>query len=176
MQVGLPNIVVAKCCFVCLLAVLSGCSEPSSSLNPESAAPDMYMSQEANDEPNAIKLQHCLIAFRGTKSSKPAERTQEEAKELAEEILAKAKAGEDFGTLVENFTDDSPPGIYQMVNHGLSGTNNPMLAAEQKIYERGSMVKAFGDVGFRLEIGEVDLAPYDKVASPYGYHIIKRIE
>jgi hypothetical protein len=38
------------------------------------------------------------------------------------------------------------------------------------------MVPAFGDVGFRITVGEVGLADYDAKASPFGLHIIKRIK
>ncbi|MFT5049926.1 MAG: peptidyl-prolyl cis-trans isomerase B (cyclophilin B) [Chlamydiales bacterium] len=41
---------------------------------------------------------------------------------------------------------------------------------------REQMVPAFGDVGFLLEVGEVGLAPFDPAKSPYGWHVIKRLE
>jgi parvulin-like peptidyl-prolyl isomerase len=43
-------------------------------------------------------------------------------------------------------------------------------------YSRTGMVKAFGDVGFSLEVGGVGLAVYDAATSKYGWHIIKRLE
>ena len=42
-------------------------------------------------------------------------------------------------------------------------------------HPRGAMVPAFGDVGFALAVGEVGLADYEKDASPFGWHIIKRL-
>ncbi|MAW59971.1 MAG: hypothetical protein CMJ94_03930 [Planctomycetes bacterium] len=41
---------------------------------------------------------------------------------------------------------------------------------------RGAMAPAFGDVGFKLQVGEVGLAEPDAQKSPFGYHIIKRIK
>ena len=38
------------------------------------------------------------------------------------------------------------------------------------------MVAAFGDVGFKLDVGEVGMAPYDPAKSKYGWHIIKRLK
>jgi hypothetical protein len=38
------------------------------------------------------------------------------------------------------------------------------------------MVRAFGDIGFSLEVGGVGLAVYDSAMSKYGWHIIKRLE
>lgn len=41
---------------------------------------------------------------------------------------------------------------------------------------RQQMVQGFGDVGFSLEVGEVGIAAYDAVKSPYGWHVIRRVE
>ena len=48
-----------------------------------------------------------------------------------------------------------------------SGTNE---------YGRDNMVPAFGNVGFPLALGEIGVADYDPSTSPYGYHVIKRVE
>lgn len=41
---------------------------------------------------------------------------------------------------------------------------------------RGQMAAAFGDVGFKLKVGEVGLAEPNPQKSPFGYHIIKRLK
>ncbi len=41
---------------------------------------------------------------------------------------------------------------------------------------RDKMVPAFGDVGFSLQPGAVGLAMYDATKSPFGYHVIRRLE
>jgi len=41
---------------------------------------------------------------------------------------------------------------------------------------RGNMAAAFGDVGFKLKVGEVGLAEPDPEKSPFGFHIIKRLK
>lgn len=41
---------------------------------------------------------------------------------------------------------------------------------------REDMAPAFGNVGFALKVGEVGMAPYDKTTSPFGIHIIKRLQ
>lgn len=126
-------------------------------------------------EDDRISVQHILIGFKdavgfgGNAPPKAAPRTQEQAKTLAYEILAKVKAGEDFDALVTQHTDDSPPGIYAMANKGVT----PASAEEAP---RGGMVAAFGDVGFALKVGEIGIADYDPVKSPFGYHIIKRVK
>jgi hypothetical protein len=42
--------------------------------------------------------------------------------------------------------------------------------------KRGNMAAAFGDVGFKLKVGEVGLAEPDAQKSPFGFHIIKRLK
>lgn len=43
-------------------------------------------------------------------------------------------------------------------------------------FPRSQMAPAFGNVGFRLKVGEIGLAPYDSRDSQFGWHIIKRLE
>ncbi len=125
-------------------------------------------------EPDAIKVQHVLIGFtdavgfKGAAPPKASGRSRMEAERLAGDILKRAKAGEDFDGLVRQYTDDSPPGIYGMTNRG----KKPIKG----FYERDGMAPAFGDVGFPLKVGEIGMAGYDEMSSPYGWHIIKRIE
>ncbi|MEM7232241.1 MAG: peptidylprolyl isomerase [Planctomycetota bacterium] len=141
--------------------------EPEKTVTP---TPKPQPKPEPAKEPDHITVQHILIAFKGRLPGRPITRTQAEAEKLANELLEKAKKGEDFGTLVKEHTDDSAPGIYKMANHGVKADR------EQKIYARGGMVAAFGDVGFPLKVGEIGMAGYDRVKSPYGWHIIKRIK
>lgn len=121
-----------------------------------------------------IQVQHILIGFKdavgfgGAAPPKAAARTQEQAKTLAYDILNKAKSGTDFDQLVKDNTDDAAPGIYGMSNTGIAPA-----AGE---YQREGMVPAFGNVGFKLNVGEIGIADYDPQASPYGYHIIKRLK
>ena len=75
--------------------------------------------------------------------------------------------GEDFGELVKEATDDSPPGIYGIVLSGPGDQRN-------KIFQRSGMVAAFGNVGWKLEVGEVGVAAHHPKDSYYGFHIVKR--
>lgn len=117
-------------------------------------------------EPQHVQVQHILIAFAG--SGTRATRTKEEAKKLAYEILDRARKGEDFDALVRQHTDDSPPGIY-----GMAGIGVAPAAGE---YPRDGMVPAFGNVGFAISPGNIGIADWDAKASPYGWHIIKRLK
>lgn len=127
-----------------------------------------------NGEPSHITVQHCLIAFDGSLPGKSISRTQEEARVLAEKLFEDAKNGEDFNGIVLSNTDDEPPGLYNMANHGFRGKNTRDM--NKKVFARGEMVPAFGDVGFKLEIGDYGMSEYSKDKSPFGWHIIKRIK
>lgn len=160
---------------VCL--TVCGCGTSTEKVVDETlASPSEYAADAKmeNGEPAFITVQHVLIGFEGSVPGKGITRSKEEAEALAKEVLSKAEAGEDFLTLVETHTDDSPPGIYKMANFGVK-VGRPASPSEM-VYQRGSMVPAFGDTGFPLEVGETGLASFDKKTSPYGWHVVKRIE
>lgn len=122
-------------------------------------------------EPERVTVQHILIAFRGSlPGDNKVTRSMGDAEKLARQIFERAKAGEDFGAMVKTYTNDSYPGIYKMTNMGVEPDRS------KQEYARARMVKAFGDVGFSLAVGEVGLAVYDPATSKYGWHIIKRLE
>lgn len=119
-------------------------------------------------EPEHVQVQHILIGFQGSIPGKRITRSKDQAKELAYRLLDQARAGADFDTLVRTHTDDSPPGIYGMSNRG--------VAPAKGEYPREGMVAAFGDTGFPLEVGGIGIADFDPRTSPYGWHIVKRLE
>lgn len=41
---------------------------------------------------------------------------------------------------------------------------------------RDQMVPGFGDLAFSLEVGDVGIVPYDAKSSPFGWHVLKRLE
>jgi len=141
----------------------------------ENQDPTVASGFQESGEPDFITVQHILIGFDGSLEGKSILRTKSEAQAFAEKIFAKAKGGEDFTKLVEEHTDDSPPGIYKMANYGKPGN---MSGSDQSkyVFDRGGMVPAFGNVGFRLNPGEIGMAPHHEKDSPYGWHIIKRLK
>ena len=54
--------------------------------------------------------------------------------------------------------------------------NEGVTPRDRNDFPRGNMAKAFGDVGFSLDIGAMGMADYDSKTSPFGFHIIKRIK
>lgn len=157
--------------FIAVALAVVGCSKKEKTEETEEATQSTIdMNSTPSDEPRYVVVQHILIGFDGSIPGKDVNRTQEEAAELAASIFARVQGGEDFDQLVRDYTDDSYPGIYKMANFGVEGD------MEQAVFPRAQMVRAFGDVGFPLEVGEVGLAEYDPQSSKYGWHIIKRIE
>ncbi len=121
------------------------------------------------DEPSVVVVQHILIGFKRSIPGKKLDRTKSEARGLAEELYERARsAGTDFDALVQEYTDDSHPGILKLTN-----TDAPLQSGATP---RSGVVPRFGDVAFGLEVGEVGLAPYSAATSPFGWHVIKRLE
>ena len=120
-------------------------------------------------EPDHITVQHILISINGSIPKHTLIRTKEEAEKLANEIFERAKKGEDFDSLVKEYTDDSNPGVYKMANFKA----DPDL--DQGESPRAKMVKDFGDVSFKLAVNEIGMAEFSPEKSKYGWHIIKRL-
>jgi hypothetical protein len=131
--------------------------KPAANVDMDAAITVLMAKPEQPDE--SISIQHVLIAFKGAPRMTKVTRSQEEAKVLAQKVYAEAVGGGDFLALVKKYTDDSAPGIYPITKAGRTG-----------------YVKGFGDVGFRLKVGEIGVAPWDAKASPFGWHIIKRVK
>jgi parvulin-like peptidyl-prolyl isomerase len=100
--------------------------------------------------------------------NKDIQRTKKEAEVLAQQVFEQAKGGADFEALVKEHTNDSFPGIYVLTNE-----DAPRVQGSRR---RSDMVARFGDVAFGLAVGEVGLATYHAALSPYGWHVIKRLE
>ena len=159
---------------------LSGCERNiSSPISEGNTLPpvNIELTMLANGEPSHVSIQHILISFGGILpgSSKLIRRSQIGAEKLANEVLERAKSGEDFDLMVTELTDDSPPGIYRIANYDQEVfMEGPDQA--QWVRPRTGLVKGFGDVGFSLKVGEIGMAEYSASDSPFGWHIIKRIK
>ena len=125
--------------------------------------------KKRKDQPAVVVVQHILISFEGrVDDAKGVTRSKKEAKALAYELFDRAVAGEDFDAMVKEYTNDSHPGIFKLAN-----LNQPVLAGERK---RTELVAKFGDTAFRLDVDEIGIAVYNSITSPYGWHVIKRLE
>lgn len=106
-------------------------------------------------EDNYITAKHILITTVDPASGET-KRTDEEAKKEAQSILDRINAGEDFDTLMNQYSEDT----------GLS--NNP----NGYTFTEGQIVTEFYDGAKALAEDEVS----ELVKSSYGYHIIKRVK
>jgi hypothetical protein len=105
--------------------------------------------------PDEVAARHILIAYQGAERSS-ATRTKEEARKLADEVLAKAQApGADFAALAKEYSDE--PGAKE--RGGDLGT-----------FKKGAMAKSFEEAAFKLKVGEIS----GGVETPFGFHIIER--
>lgn len=102
-----------------------------------------------------VRVAHVLVQWTGIHRSE-VERTQEEARQRAEQALTRLKAGESVGTVAPELSD-GPTGV---------------RGGELGWFQRGQMVPAFDEAAFALEPGGIS----EIVESPMGYHIIVRLE
>ncbi|MBE7492060.1 MAG: peptidylprolyl isomerase [Planctomycetes bacterium] len=115
---------------------------------------------------DTIEVQHLLVAHKDAGIG-GVTRSLAEAEKLTGQLLDEILKGANFDALVKKHTNDQHPGIYGMTMKG--GGDRA-----RNIYPRSGMVAAFGDVGWRLDVNEIGVAPYHPQKSPYGFHIIKR--
>ncbi|MDO5397426.1 MAG: peptidylprolyl isomerase [bacterium] len=101
---------------------------------------------------NYLRAKHVLITTQDMTTGE--EKDKEAAKATAEEVLAKAQAGEDFDALITQYNED--PGM----------SSNP----NGYVFTDGEMVQAFEDKTKELQPGEIGICETD-----YGYHVIKKL-
>ncbi len=119
---------------------------------------DALVASKISSGPMEIAARHILVSFRGAAKTIPTVvRTREEARARATELLKRLRAGEDFEALVPEYSDE--PG---------AGARGGALGR----FRRESMVKPFSDAAFALKPGEIS----DIVESPFGFHVIERLE
>lgn len=87
----------------------------------------------------------------------PVERTDSEARALAEELRQRILAGEDFATLAQQYSDDTGSGAE---------------GGDLDWFGRGRMVAPFEEAVFSLEVGEIS----EPIKTEFGYHIIEVLE
>jgi len=136
---------------------LAACDGTIAGIGHGPVVPEPPIAENA-DEPFEIAAAHLLVMHKDSKGApKAITRTREEAKARAEEALERIRKGEDFATIVEEYTDE-PGGAARRGDLGR--------------FMRGTMVKPFSDAAFALDVGEVS----EVVETPFGFHVIKRSE
>ena len=109
------------------------------------------------EEPETVRASHILIGTRDASSgAELSEEKKKEKKKLVEDILKRAKAGEDFAKLAKEFSED--PGSKDK--------------GGEYTFPRGQMVPEFETTAFALKTNEIS----GVVTTQFGYHIIKLSE
>jgi parvulin-like peptidyl-prolyl isomerase len=112
-----------------------------------------------------VHVSHILIGTQdpATKTDLPDDKKTAKRK-LAEDLLKRAKAGEDWGKMVKEYSED--PGSKD------KGGEYTFPRASATMDPNRTMVKEFEDASFALSPSQIS----DIVTTPYGYHIIKLLE
>ena len=120
---------------------------------------ECYTNHEANfEEPEKVHAEHILLMTIDPTTRTPLSTNTIAAKhKQAEDILKRVKAGEDFGALARQYSEDQS----SKVNGG-----------ELPPFARGEMVPEFEAAAFSLAPGQVS----DIVTSAFGFHIIKVLD
>jgi len=109
-----------------------------------------YEESKTNDKTASVR--HLLLLTQGkTDAEKAAQRAK------IEDLLARAKGGEDFTELAKKYSED--PGV----------KDNEGLYAD---FPRGQMVKPFEDAAFSVPVGQFS----GVVETDFGYHILQVID
>ena len=109
-------------------------------------------------QPRTIVARHVLVQYMGSRTADAAiVRTRVQAKGVAEEVLRRAKAGDDFARLAVEFSDE--PG---------AGSRGGSLGR----FGHGKWVPEFDAAAFVLKPGEISSV----VETPFGFHVIQRLE
>jgi peptidyl-prolyl cis-trans isomerase D len=102
--------------------------------------------QEQFSTPEEVRASHILFRLE--------DREEAEVRKAAEAVLKRARAGEDFAKLANQYTDEE-----------IGRTRGGDL----EYFGRGQMAREFEEAAFALQPGEIS----DLVPTPFGLHIIK---
>lgn len=136
--------------------------EMNEQLDKESALSDAEVEAYYNDhiasgDLDEVHAQHILFATGSMPGMGGPAPSKEEKKRLAEDVLARVRAGEDFAALATQYSDD--PGSKEK-------------GGDLDFSPRFRFVTEFEDAAWKLQPGEVS----GLVETDYGYHIIKVVE
>lgn len=109
------------------------------------------------EQPETVRAAHILLATRNLTTNADLTPEQQKAQlDLANALLKRARAGEDFGKLAKEFSQD--PGSKER--------------GGEYVFPRGQMAMEFETAAFGMRPGQIS----DVVTTKFGHHIIKVLE
>jgi len=109
------------------------------------------------EQPETVRAAHILLATRNLTTNADLSPEQRKAQlELANALLKRARAGEDFGRLAKEFSQD--PGSKER--------------GGEYVFPRGQMAVEFETAAFAMRPNQIS----DVVTTKFGFHIIKLLE
>jgi len=128
---------------------LEGVAEAGAKISEEDIRKS-YQEETAGDKTASVR--HILLLTQGKTEAEKAE-----ARKKIDDLLARAKAGEDFEAMAKQYSED--PGVKE--NNGL-----------YEDFPRGQMVKPFEEAAFSVPVGQFS----GVVETDYGYHILQVVD
>ncbi|MCH7890079.1 MAG: peptidylprolyl isomerase, partial [Gemmatimonadetes bacterium] len=121
-------------------------------LQPDTAISDQDLRAmwEADPPADSVRAQHILLAF----PDQATEAQVDSVADLAEQLRARAAAGESFEALASQYSEDS---------------GSAVQGGDIGFFGRGMLVPAFEEAAFSLAVGEIG----GPVSSSFGLHVIK---
>ena len=111
---------------------------------------------QAYYQDNYVKAKHILIKTVDDNRQPLSQEEQDAAKVKADEVYARLQAGEDFDTLMNEFSED--PGLQQ--------------EPDGYVFTKNQMDPAFEEAAYALQVGQMS----GIVKGSYGYHILLRVD
>jgi hypothetical protein len=132
--------------------------EPVLPVQPQAVSSGETAETTNRGGPLEVGARHILISYRGASHAAPyITRSKEEARYLAVALRERALAGEDFGELAKENSDDR---------------GSAAAGGDLGRFRREQMVPEFSDAAFSLEPGGIS----EVIESQFGFHIIQRTE
>jgi len=132
-------------------------------------ASDKDVEKYYNDNPSKfeqaemVRASHILFATKDLKTEQDLSADQKAAKKkAAEDVLKRARSGEDFAKLAKEYSDDP----------GSKDTGGEYTFARASADPQHAMVQEFETAAFSLKTNQIS----DIVTTQFGYHIIKLLE
>ncbi|MEM8883598.1 MAG: peptidylprolyl isomerase [Planctomycetota bacterium] len=147
--------------------LLGACGDPE----PEPLPPRV----RKPGEPRRVIVERILISYRGNPFGIESRYSLEDAEALARRVYRRARSGEDFRKLRNDYSQDrtgpigAALGPYIVLNYGVKQA--PTMPHVARMLREG-LGHSFGDIAFQMAKDEIALVEYDERLYPAGFEIL----